>query len=129
MGDSIKYYQDHDLEESKEEVLNKEVENILGLYRLLSLEDKLKAKKAEADDIGSRVIPELLAEQGLSEIKLYIFDRWGKQIFYTDQLNKGWDGTYLSSESVQQDTYVYKIIAIDINDKKHLKEGHVNLVK
>ena len=34
------------------------------------LENKLKAKKAEADDISSRVIPELLAEQGLSEIKL-----------------------------------------------------------
>ena len=34
------------------------------------LEEQLKIKKAEADDIGSRVIPELLAEQGLSEIKL-----------------------------------------------------------
>ena len=34
------------------------------------LEEKLKAKKAEADDISSRVIPELLAEQGLQEIKL-----------------------------------------------------------
>ena len=37
---------------------------------IAELEDKLKAKKAEADDIGSRVIPELLSEQGLSEIKL-----------------------------------------------------------
>jgi len=37
---------------------------------IASLEDQLKIKKAEADDIGSRVIPELLAEQGLSEIKL-----------------------------------------------------------
>ena len=35
-----------------------------------NLEEQLKSKKAEADDIGSRVIPELLAEQGLSEIKL-----------------------------------------------------------
>ena len=35
-----------------------------------ALEEQLKNKKAEADDIGSRVIPELLAEQGLSEIKL-----------------------------------------------------------
>ena len=34
------------------------------------LEEQLKNKKLEADDIGSRVIPELLAEQGLSEIKL-----------------------------------------------------------
>ena len=37
---------------------------------IAALEDQLKAKKAEADDIGSRVIPELLAEQGLTEIKL-----------------------------------------------------------
>jgi hypothetical protein len=35
-----------------------------------SLEEQLKNKKAEVDDISSRVIPELLAEQGLSEIKL-----------------------------------------------------------
>ena len=34
------------------------------------LEDKLKAKKAEADDISSRVIHALLQEQGLQEIKL-----------------------------------------------------------
>ena len=31
---------------------------------------ELKKKKEEADDISSRVIPELLAEQGLSELKL-----------------------------------------------------------
>ena len=37
---------------------------------IAALEDQLKKKKEEADDIGSRVIPELLAEQGLSEIKL-----------------------------------------------------------
>ena len=37
---------------------------------IAALEEQLKSKKAEADDIGSRVIPELLAEQGLSEIKL-----------------------------------------------------------
>ena len=34
------------------------------------LEEKLKAKKEERDDISTRVIPELLAEQGLQEIKL-----------------------------------------------------------
>ena len=37
---------------------------------IAALEEQLKTKKAEADDIGPRVIPELLAEQGLSEIKL-----------------------------------------------------------
>jgi len=37
---------------------------------IATLEDQLKSKKAEADDIGSRVIPELLSEQGLTELKL-----------------------------------------------------------
>ena len=37
---------------------------------IAAIEEQLKTKKAEADDISSRVIPELLAEQGLTEIKL-----------------------------------------------------------
>ena len=37
---------------------------------IVAIEEQLKNKKAEGDDISSRVIPELLAEQGLSEIKL-----------------------------------------------------------
>ena len=37
---------------------------------IAAIEDQLKKKKEEADHISSKVIPELLAEQGLSEIKL-----------------------------------------------------------
>ena len=38
--------------------------------QIAALEEQLKKKKEEADYISSSVIPELLAEQGLSEIKL-----------------------------------------------------------
>ena len=66
------------LEDSKDLLDNVEVTDIAQQCiklkekedEIAELEDKLKAKKAEADDISSRVIPELLAEQGLSEIKL-----------------------------------------------------------
>ena len=66
------------LEDTKDMLDNVEVTDIAQQCILLKnkedeieeLEEKLKAKKAEADDISSRVIPELLAEQGLSEIKL-----------------------------------------------------------
>ena len=36
------------------------------------LEEQLKKKKEEVDEISSRIIPELLAEQGLSAIKLAV---------------------------------------------------------
>jgi hypothetical protein len=52
MSDSVqKFYLDESFrEKDSEEFLNKEVENILGLYRLLSLEDKLKAKRLIATE-------------------------------------------------------------------------------
>ena len=66
------------LEDSKDMLDEIEVTDIAEQCVLLKkkedevaeLEEKLKAKKEERDDISSRVIPELLAEQGLQEIKL-----------------------------------------------------------
>ena len=66
------------LEDSKDLLDNVEVttvaEECVKLKKkedeIAALEEQLKSKKLEADDISSRVIPELLAEQGLSEIKL-----------------------------------------------------------
>ena len=66
------------LEDSKDLLDNVEVSTIAQECvklkdkedEIASLEEQLKTKKLEADDISSRVIPELLAEQGLSELKL-----------------------------------------------------------
>ena len=66
------------LQDSKDLLDNVEVSEIsVECQKLKTLEDeivtaeeKVKELKRKADDIGSRVIPELLSEQGLSAIKL-----------------------------------------------------------
>jgi hypothetical protein len=66
------------LNDSKDLLDNVEITTIaLECQKLKNIEDEisrteeiLKNLKVTADDIGSRVIPELLAEQGLSSIKL-----------------------------------------------------------
>ena len=66
------------LKDTKDLLDNIEITDIATQCQLLknkedeisSLEDQLKTKKAEADRISSEVIPELLKEQGLNEIKL-----------------------------------------------------------
>jgi gliding motility-associated-like protein len=66
----------------------------------------------------------------LSTFEMWIFDRWGNMIFYTDDLSKGWDGrANYGNDVAQQDTYVYKIKCKDILDIKHQYIGHVNLIK
>jgi len=62
--------------------------------------------------------------------EMWIFDRWGNLIFYTDDLNKGWDGKVQGgSEVAQIDTYVYKVKAKDLDGIEHDLEGKVSLIK
>lgn len=62
--------------------------------------------------------------------QLWVFDRWGNQIFYTDDLNTGWNGIVQGGQYLAQiDTYVWKIKAVDVLGKKHNLIGHVNLIR
>ena len=66
------------LEDSKDLLDNVDVTNLADeCQKLKDLEDMIKSAekhiqdlKAQADDVGSRIIPELLAEQGLTSLKL-----------------------------------------------------------
>ncbi len=50
-------------------------------------------------------------------ISLSIFDRWGEQMFYSEDLNEGWDG-YLQGEEAIIGVYVMKIQAICESSKE-----------
>jgi gliding motility-associated-like protein len=67
---------------------------------------------------------------GIAKYEMWIYDRWGASIFYTDDIKKGWDGKVQGKlKEVQQDVYVWKVKLIDVLDKKHAYVGHVTIVK
>jgi len=67
---------------------------------------------------------------GIKTFKMWIFDRWGEAIFYSDDITKGWDGS-VKSKSVEDkiDVYAYKVILTDYNNKLHEYVGHVTISK
>jgi len=65
----------------------------------------------------------------VKNFEMYIFDRWGQQLFHSTTINKGWDGTYKGGTVCQQDIYVYKILATDYKNKQHSYIGSISLVK
>ena len=66
----------------------------------------------------------------VDHFELFIFDRWGNLIFYTDNLNKGWDGRANHGKDIaQQDVYVWKVFTRDFLGGKHSYIGHVNLLR
>jgi gliding motility-associated-like protein len=66
----------------------------------------------------------------IKEYEMMIFDRWGNLIFYTDDLNKPWDGrANHGADMAQRDVYVYVVNLTDIKNKKHNYKGTVTLVR
>jgi large repetitive protein len=59
-----------------------------------------------------------------------IFDRWGEHLYHTDDINAGWNGTAKGGSTVcQEDIYVYKILATDMENNQHSYIGSVTLIK
>ena len=66
----------------------------------------------------------------IKTFEMYIFDRWGMQLFHSTNINIGWDGTAKAGGSVcQEDTYVYMIKVTDNKNIEHSYTGSVNLIK
>lgn len=57
-----------------------------------------------------------------------IFDRWGKQIFYTTKFNEGWNGKF-NNVDCDLGTYFWLITGTDLNDKEKTIKGDVILVR
>ena len=57
-----------------------------------------------------------------------VYDRWGKLVFETREISKGWDGTL---HGVEQSTgvYVWIVKGIDYRNKSLFKKGTVTLIR
>lgn len=69
---------------------------------------------------------------GIVEKEMWIFDRWGLQIFHTTDINGAWDGKVqggVTGALVQQDVYVWKIRIKEVFGNKHFYIGHVTVVR
>ncbi|MCW3071615.1 MAG: hypothetical protein JWO44_1505 [Bacteroidetes bacterium] len=65
---------------------------------------------------------------GLNDFKLSIYDRWGEKIFESNDIMKGWDGTY-KGRLVEQDVYVWKVDYTTRRIGKQQQIGRVTVVR
>lgn len=76
------------------------------------------------DEYNQLFIPMEMA--GISYAQLMIYDRWGKEIYTTNDLVKGWDGNSNGS-TVSSGVYFWKVQYIDIANKTHTIKGPVTV--
>jgi gliding motility-associated-like protein len=81
------------------------------------------------DGVNDFFIPEGFNLE-LNSINMYIFDRWGKTIFSTEDFSKPWNGTFSSnSKKCEEGVYAYLIYITDMFGEQHKYVGHVTLVQ
>lgn len=66
--------------------------------------------------------------QYLEEFMMTIYTRWGEQVFFTENPEKGWNGWY-RSKPAPGGVYVYHIIYRDATGKRHHLSGSVTLIR
>jgi len=69
--------------------------------------------------------------EGIKDFQLFIFDRWGNQVFFSDDIMKGWDGRFQAKgeDIVQEDVYVWKIELKNFKNEPKQMKGTVSLIK
>ena len=69
------------------------------------------------------------AYTNIHNFKIDVFDRWGLQLFQSNNPDNGWDGTYKNGKC-QEDVYVYKAEYYDdATNTRHTASGTVTLIR
>lgn len=64
-----------------------------------------------------------------SSYELYIFDRWKSEIFYSNDINKPWDGSNYHHVLQRPAVYTWIIKLADAYGNNYLLKGYVTLIK
>ena len=65
---------------------------------------------------------------GITDYQMWVYDRWGENIFYSANMEDGWDGSY-RGQQVEAGVYVYKFFVLDIDGNDHIYSGAVHLLR
>ncbi len=65
---------------------------------------------------------------GITEMRMSIFDRWGKEVFISNDPSKGWNGKY-KNEDCETGVYTYKIDYKVLSGNKFSEVGNITLLK
>ncbi len=74
--------------------------------------------------------PVMTAGIDIYKYKFSVFNRWGELLFVTNDISKGWDGSYRGSELVQNGVYVWQIeYSVFNKDERVTEQGIVNVIR
>ncbi|MBD3639242.1 MAG: gliding motility-associated C-terminal domain-containing protein, partial [Crocinitomicaceae bacterium] len=84
----------------------------------------------DGDEFNEEFNPVFASGLDIFDYHLTIFNRWGEIVFESYNVDYGWDGHYGNGGLADDGVYIWQIEFGDtMSDKKHIKRGHVTVLK
>jgi gliding motility-associated-like protein len=64
----------------------------------------------------------------IQTMELQIYNRWGELVFESNDVNKGWDGTF-NGKQVDPTVFVYQLKVVCIDNKEYSTKGNITIVR
>ncbi len=64
----------------------------------------------------------------VTDVYFVVYSRWGEQMFETQSLDVGWDGTF-KGKKLSPDVYGYYLKVRCLNNEEYIKKGNVTLIR
>ncbi|MEX1189629.1 MAG: PKD domain-containing protein, partial [Bacteroidia bacterium] len=71
----------------------------------------------------------LVVGNDIKQFSLRVFDRWGGEIFFSEDINQGWNGLTQSNEPMPEGVYVYRLEMRSKTNRDIVKSGQVTLLR
>jgi gliding motility-associated-like protein len=101
-------------------------DSVMMLYAFVPL-TMPNAFTPDGDLLNDVFRPVTLPEK-ITSFSMYIYDRWGKQVFFTNDVTQGWDGT-INGSPAQIGGYVYVVKYGNPSGAEREKRGMVMVVR
>lgn len=69
-----------------------------------------------------------VAYRSIVSFKCWVYSRWGKQVYFWTDPQKGWDGK-INGKPASQGAYFYIVEAKGADGKEHSRKGNINLLR
>lgn len=98
-------------------------------FQVLNCEAMLFVPSAFTPD-GDGINDVFAAKGQVSEFKMWIFNRWGEAVYFTEDIEAVWDGDYHDGDYyVQDEVYNWRIEYKAFGGEKKIISGHVTMLR
>jgi gliding motility-associated-like protein len=101
-------------------------DSVMMLYAYVPL-DMPNAFSPNGDGLNDVFRPVTFPEK-IKSFSMYIYDRWGMKVFYTNNVTKGWDGK-INGNPAQSGAYTYVVKYGNPSGKVREERGMITLVR